>query len=337
MSEADENGMGEILTAMRAAAEPSRLRLLSLCAQGTLAVSELVEILGQSQPSVSRHLKLLCDAGLLERIREGAWVFYRLAAHGAGSAMVRQILGLVSAADPVLSRDNVRLAAIRQARGQAAAAYFGANAAHWAELRSLHIAEKDVEAALTDLLGDRPIGDLLDVGTGTGRMLEVLGPLASSAEGLDASREMLAVARSRIEAAGLRNCLVRQADMYHLPFDDGRFDVVTIHQVLHFAEDATAAIAEAARVLRPLGRLAVVDFAPHGLESLRSEHNHRRLGFAADEVAAWCRQAGLTVRRILSLPGDPLTVTLWLAARPAADASPIFDPSIAIYARKGDA
>lgn len=334
MSEPDENGMDGVLMVMRAAAEPSRLRLLSLCAQGALAVSELVEILGQSQPGVSRHLKLLCDAGLLERFREGAWVFYRLASRGAGAVLVRQILALLSSGDPVLSRDNTRLGGIRQARGQAAAAYFRANAAHWAELRSLHIDEKEVEDALVNILDDRPIGDLLDVGTGTGRLLEVLGPLAASAEGLDASREMLAVARSRIEAAGLRNCVVRQGDMYHLPFDDGTFDVVTIHQVLHFAEDPSGAIAEAARVLRPEGRLAVVDFAPHGLETLRSEHNHRRLGFTDDEVVAWCRQAGLTVQRILSLPGEPLTVTLWRAIRPVAAASPALDQSTPIPVRK---
>lgn len=337
MKERDETGVDEVLMVMRAAAEPSRLRLLSLCAQGALAVSELVEILGQSQPSVSRHLKLLCDAGLLERFREGAWVFYRLVSRGCGAALVRQILALMSSADPVLSRDNTRLAAIRQSRGQAAEAYFRTNAAHWAQLRSLHIDEKEVEAALLTLLGDRPIGDLLDVGTGTGRILEVLGPLALSAEGLDASREMLAVARSGIEAAGLGNCVVRQGDMYHLPYDDGSFDVVTIHQVLHFAEDPSGAIAEAARVLRPEGRLAVVDFAPHSLEALRSEHNHRRLGFSEDEVAVWCRQAGLTVQQILSLPGEPLTVTLWRAIRPAGDSSPALAPSISISVRKGDA
>jgi ArsR family transcriptional regulator len=333
MLDAAENGMDRVLAAMRAAAEASRLRLLSLCAQGALAVSELVEILGQSQPSVSRHLKLLCDAGLLERFPEGAWVFYRLAARGAGAAMVRQILALLPTDDPVLVRDNMRLATIRQTRAQAAAAYFRNNASHWAKLRSLHIDDHDVESALMDLIGDRAIGDLLDVGTGTGRILEILGPRALSAEGVDASREMLAVARSGIEAAGLRNCAVRQGDMYHLPFDDGRFDLVTIHQVLHFAESPADAVAEAARVLRPAGRLAIVDFAPHTLESLRNEHSHRRLGFAEEEVAAWCRQAGLTVLRIRSLPGAPLTVTLWLAGKQTAEVNPNQSNSVSI--RKG--
>jgi ArsR family transcriptional regulator len=326
-----------VLAAMRAAAEPSRLRLLSLCAQGALAVSELVEILGQSQPSVSRHLRLLCDAGLLERFREGAWVFYRLAPRGAGASVVRQILAAMSPGDSVVSRDNLRLAAIRQARADTAAAYFRANAARWAELRSLHIDEGEVEGCLKGILGDRPIGDLLDIGTGTGRILEVLGRQALRAEGLDESREMLAVARSRIEAAGLSNCVVRQGDMYQLPFDDGSFDVVIIHQVLHFAQDPSAAIAEAARVLRAWGRLAVVDFAPHALEQLRGEHNHRRLGFAEDEVSAWCRQAGLTVQQIRNLPGKPLTVTLWLAIRPPAEAGPTRDKSNMTSFEKGDA
>lgn len=242
-------------------------------------------------------------------------MFYRLAMGGAGAVLVRQILAVMSPDDPVLARDNDRLAGIRQVRGRAAAAYFRTNAARWAELRSLHIDEREVEAVLLAVLGDHPIGDVLDVGTGTGRILEILGPLARSAEGLDASREMLSVARSRIEAAGLSNCLVRQGDMYHLPYDNGAFDLVTIHQVLHFSDDPGRAISEAARVLRPAGRLAIVDFAPHCLESLRDEHNHRRLGFAEDEVAAWCVQAGLTLRLIRSLPGEPLTVTLWLAER----------------------
>jgi ArsR family transcriptional regulator len=333
----NETEMEHVLMAMRAAAEPSRLRLLSLCAQGTFAVGELVEILGQSQPGVSRHLKLLCDAGLIERFREGTWVFYRLAASGSGAAMVRHILALVSSGDPVLSRDNVRLAALREARAQAAAAYFRTNAPHWKELRSLHIDEGVVEAALADILQGRPIGDLLDVGTGTGRILEVLGSRALSAKGIDTSREMLAVARSRIETAGLRNCVVQQGDMYHLPFDNDSFDVVTIHQVLHFAENPAEAVMEAARVLRVGGRLAVVDFAPHGLESLRSEHNHRRLGFAEEEVADWCRQAGLTVESILSLPGEPLTVTLWVATRSDTAYSLNSDRSNPISLRKGGA
>lgn len=307
--------MEHVLAALRAAAEPTRLRLLSLCAQGELTVSELVTILGQSQPRVSRHLKLMCEGGLLERFREGAWVFYRLSRSGAGGDLARRALELIPPDDAQLGRDNARLAAIQQARAAAAAAYFDGNAERWAEVRSLHIDEAEVEAALRRAVDGRRIGDLLDIGTGTGRLLEVLGPLAERAEGIDASRQMLAVARATLEAAGLRHCGVRQADMYALPFDDSAFDLVVIHQVLHFADNPAAAVAEAGRVLRPGGLLALVDFAPHELEILRSDHNHRRLGFADAEVSGWCDGAGLDVSDIRRLPGDPLTVTLWLAER----------------------
>lgn len=314
--------MDELLTALRAAAEPTRLRLLALCAQGELAVSELVEVLGQSQPRVSHHLKLLCDGGLLERFREGSWVLYRLAPHGPGAELARRVLALIPPAHPGMVRDNMRLAAIKQRRAQAAAAYFRDNAPHWEELRALHVDEREVESALLRVLADRPIEDFLDIGTGTGRLLQVLGPSVRRGEGVDTSREMLAIARAHLEEAGLRHCGVRQGDMYQLPFADASFDLATIHQVLHFADQPAAAVAEAARVLRPGGRLAVVDFAPHALEALRSEHNHRRLGFAESEVAGWCDSAGLVVERVLHLPGNPLTVLVWLAALPAAISSP---------------
>ncbi len=309
--------MLQVLTALRATAEPTRLRLLALCAQGELAVSELVGVLGQSQPRVSHHLKLLCDGGLLERFREGAWVFYRLASAGPGALLAQRVLALIPADDPVLLRDNARLAAIKQSRARAAAAYFRDNAARWAELRSLHIDEAEVESALCRILSDRPVGDFLDIGTGTGRLLQVLGPMVRRGEGIDSSREMLAIARSQLEEAGLRHCGVRQGDMYQLPFAEAAFDLVTINQVLHFAEAPALVVSEAARVLKPGGRLLIVDFAPHQLEALRSEHKHRRLGFAETEVAAWCEAAGLAMVEILGLPGQPLTVNIWLAARPA--------------------
>jgi ArsR family transcriptional regulator len=311
----DRAGLEEVLAALRAVAEPSRFRLLSLCAQGDLTVSDMVEILGQSQPGVSRHLKVLCDAGLVDRYRDGAWVFYRLAAQGAGASVARRSLGLISADDHIIQRDNTRLAAIKRTRADAAAAYFDRNATQWAGLRSLHIDETEVEAAILAILGAEPLGAMLDVGTGTGRILELLAPKAEIAEGVDRSREMLALARSRIQAAGLRNCLVRSGDMYHLPFDQNAFDVVTIHQVLHFADDPEAAIAESARVLRSKGRLLVVDFAPHSLEELRDKHSHRRLGFAKKDVIRWSEKAGLTVETVRVLPGSPLTVILWLARR----------------------
>jgi ArsR family transcriptional regulator len=305
--------MDEVLAALRAVAEPTRLRLMAVCAKGELTVSDLVQVLGQSQPRVSRHLKLLCEAGLLDRFREGNWVFYRL----AQTPLARLLAGLVPEDDPTTALDAERLAAIKRARAEAASAYFRANAARWDEIRSLHVDEREVEAALLRLLPDHGVRDLLDVGTGTGRMLELFGAKVQHAVGVDLSREMLAVARVNLERAGLRNGSVRQADMYQLPFPGGSFDAVMIHQVLHYAERPGAVIAEAARVLRLGGHLLVIDFLPHELEQLRSEHAHRRLGFADAEVSAWFEAAGLAAQPPVHLPGAPLTVAIWPARRGA--------------------
>lgn len=308
--------MDDLLGTLKAAAETTRLRLLALCAHGELTVTELTQILGQSQPRVSRHLKLLCDAGLLDRFREGTFAFFRLAESGASAALARVLVDAIPADDPVLALDLERLEAIKRGRAESAAAYFRENASRWHEIRALHVPEREVEEALSRLLPMAGIGALLDVGTGTGRMLELLGPRAERAVGVDQSREMLAVARLKLEEAGLRHCHVRQADMYQLPFSTGSFDAVVIHQVLHFAESPAEVLAESARVLRPGGRLLVVDFAPHGLESLRTEHAHRRLGFAEEEVVHWCGQSGLDCGPVVHLPGEPLTVSIWPAFRP---------------------
>ena len=309
--------MQELLAGLRAAAEPTRLRLLLLCAEGELTVSELTEILGQSQPRVSRHLKLLCDAGLLDRFREGSWVFYRLAER---ADLARRLLDLVPEADPALALDRQRLAQIKRQRAAQASDYFRANAAQWSRIRSLYVDEQEVEAALLTLLPESGVRELIDIGTGTGRMLEIFGPRVERALGVDLSREMLAVARVNLERASLRNCSIRQADMYQLPLSGAAFDAAVIHQVLHYAERPADAVAEAARVLRPGGKLVIVDFAPHQLEFLRSEHAHRRLGFADAEITQWCRAAGLEPEPVRRLPGDPLTVSLWSARRGAAEA-----------------
>jgi ArsR family transcriptional regulator len=309
--------MEELLAGLRAAAEGTRLRLLALCAESELTVSELTEILGQSQPRVSRHLKLLCDAGLLDRFREGSWVFYRLAQHARAAALAQLLVELLPPGDATLALDRERLAAIKRQREEQAGAYFRANAAQWDRIRSLYVEEREVEAALATLLPAAGIRDLLDIGTGTGRMLEIFAPHVERVVGVDLSREMLAVARVNLERASLRNCSIRQADMYQLPLATASFDAVVIHQVLHYAERPAAVIAEAARVLRPEGRLVIVDFAPHALEFLRSEHAHRRLGFADAEVTAWCIAAGLEPEPARLLPGNPLTVALWQARRRA--------------------
>ena len=310
--------MGELLAALRAVAEPTRLRLLVLCAGGELTVSELAQILGQSQPRVSRHLKLLCEAGLLDRFREGSWVFYRLSSGSAASELSRHLVAACAKADETIALDLQRLAAIKRQRAESAAAYFRENAARWHHIRSLYVDEREVEAALTEIIAGAGPRDLLDIGTGTGRMIEILGPRVVHALGIDQSREMLAVARVNLERAGLGNSIVRLGDMYQLPLADASFDAVVIHQVLHYADRPAAAIAEAARVLRPNGILIVVDFAPHTLEFLREDHAHRRLGFADADVDEWCRAAGLDPESARRLPGDPLTVVVWTAHREAA-------------------
>lgn len=310
--------METVLTGLRAAAEPTRLRLLYLLAQGGLTVTELTHILGQSQPRVSRHLKLMCEAGLLDRFPEGAWVFYRLAAKGRGAALAGHLLDLLPAVDPVLTLDQQRLAAIRAARAEKAQRYFSDNASRWDQIRSLHVDQSEVEKALLACFADRPIRDLVDMGTGTGRVLEVLGPRAERAVGIDLSREMLAAARANLERAGLRNCMVRQGDITQLPLPAAAADAVTIHQVLHYAAEPGGLVAEAARVLEPGGRLAVVDFAPHDLETLRDQHAHRRLGFSDAEVEGWFEAAGLVPAPAARLPGKPLTVVVWTATKPFA-------------------
>ncbi|WP_300295092.1 metalloregulator ArsR/SmtB family transcription factor [Ferrovibrio sp.] len=319
-----------LMAALRAAAEPTRLRLLALCAQGELTVSELTQILGQSQPRVSRHLKLLCEAGLLERVPEGTWAFYRIGDRLPGAPLVRALSTLLPPQDPTLARDAERLAAVKRARAETAEQYFRDNAAQWSAIRSLHVDEAQVETTVLRLLNDgKPIDDLLDIGTGTGRLLEVLAPHIKRGLGVDLSRDMLSIARANLERAGIKHCQVRQADMYALPFDNASVDAAVIHQVLHFADEPQKAIQEAARVLKPGGRLVIVDFAPHDLEDLRARHAHRRLGFADAELRGWCAAAGLDLDPVVALPGQPLTVHVWRAIRHAAQLSPAAQKSAA--------
>jgi ubiquinone/menaquinone biosynthesis C-methylase UbiE/DNA-binding transcriptional ArsR family regulator len=306
------------LAGLKAAAEATRLRILALLGGAELTVKDLTAILGQSQPRISRHLRLLAEAGLIDRYPEGAWVFYRLTEKDAGRGFVRGLLERVDMSDVVIVRDRERLAAVKREHAAAAQRYFAENAAEWDSIRALHVAEDSVEKAMREALGARPFDSLLDLGTGTGRLLEVFAPLYARAVGIDASADMLAIARANLDRAGIANAQVRLGDIHSLPFARDSFNVVTIHQVLHFIDDPERALAEAARVLRPGGRLLVVDFAPHDLEFLRERHAHRRLGFGHDPMQHWIESAGLSLSSVRDLAagrktGDKLTVTLWLA------------------------
>ena len=304
---------------LKAAGEATRLRILALLTEAELTVSDLTEILRQSQPRLSRHLRLLTEAGLVERFREGSWAFFRLGEHGAMADIARMLMARLDANDPVIARDRERLAAVRAARATAAQNYFRRHAAEWDRIRKLHVADAAVEDAIRLALTDKPIRALLDLGTGTGRMLELFAPDIERGLGLDLSLDMLALARARLDRAGLKHCSVRQGDIHDLALPRDAFDAVIIHQVLHFLDDSARAIREAARVLRPGGRLLVVDFAPHDLEFLRDEHAHRRLGFAAETVAQWLEAAGLDVLRQQTFPPGPegkIAVSLWLARDP---------------------
>jgi ArsR family transcriptional regulator len=310
--------LSRLLGGLRAVAEPTRLRLLVLCAAGEWAVSELTQILGQSQPRVSRHLRLLTDAGLLVRFREGSWTFYRLTPKGALADLAAHIVALLPD-DTELQRDRDRSLDVKRMRAKIAADYFRRNAGQWERLRSLHVPEARVEAVMLELCRNVPAAhrrNLLDIGTGTGRILEVFAPHVDDALGVDLSCEMLAIARANLERAGLDHCQIRQGDMYKLPLPDKSYDLVTVHQVLHYADRPADVIREAARVLRPEGRLIIVDFMPHALEKLRDAHAHRRLGFPDAEIKKWCAAAGLKPGRRRKLPGDPLTVAVWHAIAP---------------------
>ena len=304
----------EALGVLRAAAEETRLRILALLVEGELSVSDLTDILGQSQPRISRHLKLLVEAGLVERHREGAWAFFRLSEDRA--ALADPLLSGLDRAVPPLSEDRARLDAVRAQRAETAQTFFARLAPKWDELRSLHVCETVVEAAVLDALGDRPIGSLIDLGTGTGRMLGLLAPLAGRATGLDSSHAMLSVARANLERQGLSRVDLRQGDIHAPPFARASFDLVVVHQVLHYLDDPARALRGAARLVAPGGRLLVVDFAPHELEFLRSGQAHRRLGFSADQVSGWLAEAGLATlatRELAPRETGQLTVTLWLA------------------------
>ena len=312
--------MDQLLQGLRAAGEATRLRILGLCAHAELTVTELVEILDQSQPRISRHLRLLVEAGLLRRHQEGNWANYRLGEAAASGELARLLVDLMPADDPVHAQDLARLESVKEAWAVRAAAYFKKHAPEWSRVSAELYDDRLIDAALVERLGTAPLGDLLDIGTGTGHILKLLGGRADSGVGIDRSIDMLKVARANVWRAGLKNCQVRLADMLRLPYPADSFDTVTLRMVLHFAESPQATIAEAARVLRPGGRLVVVDLAPHDRAELRRDHAHRWMGFADAELSGFFEHGGLVAEAPQRFDGGALVVCQWLGQRPANDA-----------------
>jgi ubiquinone/menaquinone biosynthesis C-methylase UbiE/predicted transcriptional regulator len=303
---------------LRAAGEPTRLRILALLSREELAVMELCQILDQSQPRVSRHLRLLTESGLVERFPDGGWVFYRLTADAEHRILVTQTLAMIDTTDNAMARDLERLHEVRERRFAKASTYFAEIAPRWDELRSLYVAEQDVEAAILKAAGEGPFRRIIDLGTGSGRMLTLFANRTESAVGIDLSQQMLNIARVHVADAGMKGCELRHGDIFSTRLPGQSADLVIVHQVLHYLSDPAAAVSEAARLVGPGGRLLIVDFAPHHIDYLREAHAHRRLGFTDEEVRRWLVGASLVTPETRSLPSKDskgLTVKIWTAQR----------------------
>lgn len=313
----------ELLGGLKASAELTRLRLLILLAEGELNVKDLTKILGQSQPRISRHLKLLSEAGLIERFREGSWVYFRLAEDSRAANLVSKVLADLDMEDTTIRRDRERAAGVKNERATIAQKYFREHVGEWDRIRSLHIAEDSVETAMRTVLGSGPFNLLVDAGTGTGRILELFSDRIVRGIGVDINHDMLSYARAKLERSRVSHCQVRHGDLFNLPLEDASTDAVVIHQVLHFLEDPALAIKEAGRILRPNGKLLIVDFAPHDLEFLRDEYAHQRLGFDKKSVTQWIKDAKLSPSVYRNLEPrressrEQLTVSIWQGKKSA--------------------
>ncbi len=311
---ADSGGSDRDLPAiMRALADDSRIRIMLLILETELAVGEIAQILEQSQPRASRHIRILCDAGLAERRREGSWTFLRPGTSAALPGLRLLVEDCGTREDAMAVEDRRRLTEVRAERTRNAEAYFAAQADKWDEIRSLHVPEREVEATMLAMVGGGAVGRLIDIGTGTGRMIELFGPRASSSCGIDRSPDMLRLARAKLDDALQAELL--QGDIAALPVADASADMIVCHLVLHYAQAPERVIAEAARVLAPGGRLMIVDFAPHDREELRGAHAHARLGFSDGAMAQWFDAEGLTTERRETLEGDTLDVKIWLCRK----------------------
>lgn len=311
----------DLVAALKAVAEPTRLRILALLSVEELNVKDLTQILSQSQPRISRHLKLLVESGLIERFREGSWVYFHVSEYAAGGSLVRHILDRLASDDAVVARDHLRLQKLKMARASKAQSYFQKHAAEWDTIRTLHVPDGVVEEAMRTAIGEGPFSLLVDLGTGTGRVLELFSDMYEHGLGLDINQTMLSYARSKFAAAQLSHADVRHGDLYNINLGDGAADAVVMHQILHYLAEPQHALEEAARILKPGGRIVIVDFAPHDLEFLRTDHAHERLGFSESQMQNWIEAAGLSKLTSTTLQpanggdGEELTVKVWTAER----------------------
>ncbi|MEP3226680.1 MAG: metalloregulator ArsR/SmtB family transcription factor [Parasphingorhabdus sp.] len=316
--------MNQILDIFRALADPTRIRIMLLLLQMELAVGELAQILNQSQPRISRHIRILDEAGLAERRKEGSWVFLR-----PGPAPELELLRRLFRSESVISStqadaDQAQLALIRKARAEMADRYFEAHAQEWDAIRSLHLPEDDVEQAMIALLKDIDLGHMLDIGTGTGRMVEIFGPHSRKVTALDKSPEMLRLARAKLlgnetektpQAELAQKTELKLGDFNSLPIADTEMDSVLLHQVLHYAPHPEAVLAEVSRVLRSGGTVMIADFAPHDHEELRTTHAHARLGFSDERMKRWFADAQIDMVQCRTLDGGQLTVKIWVGRK----------------------
>ena len=315
-------GLVEMVEVLKTVAETTRLRILFLLTKGDLTVSDLTEILEQSQPRVSRHLRLLTTARLIERHQEGAWAYFSLSSCTLRQEILQTILHNIDGHDHAIERDKERLGEVKRRRSLAAAAYFSKNAQEWDQLRLLHAPDNRVEQTMLELVGTTPFQSMLDIGTGTGSLLKLFAPLYTRGIGIDINRDMLAVARVNLDKAGILNAQVRLGAVAALPVEKETFNLVTIYQVLHFLSDPEIAISEARRVMRPGARLVIVDYAPHDLEFLAEQYAHVRMGFSDAQIEFWLTKTGLTLEKTLSFQPQQngntkgLTLKLWLARDP---------------------
>lgn len=285
--------------ALKTLGHPERLRILALLSRGELTVSELVQILNLSQPRVTQYIKSLETAGIIERLKEGSWVFSRIKRGNAAiSALVATTLATLPPHDPILEADLRRLEDVRAERSIAADAFFANVANDIGTLGDEYIPKANIESMLRKMAGKGPFDNMVDLGTGTGRMLEVFADRVTRGSGIDNNVHMLKVARHKLAENNYNHIRVRQGDLTATPIESGGADLVTLHQVLHYLDDPQSAIIEAARILSPEGIVLIADFEAHDQEDFRAEYAHRRLGFEDSDIENWLLNAGLTLSRV---------------------------------------